>query len=225
MLRGSGRAVRSGWSGGCPRGSSPLGPVPWSCVLWGSLSLGVCRILWGGPAWCPRLCPVPSHPVPLPPCRRPSLVSRPYPLPPPASVPLRLCGGPCCGRGCRLAVRVRWWVMRCSRRFPVWVYPLPPLWLYPPSPVRGLVVGGRDPVWFVRCQAWAAMARLGGRVPSGWSALCLGVAVSLGGLAVLTGWGGGGAGALLVPPVWCAPPSWCASWCPSSRPLPQCHGP
>ena len=36
---------------------------------------------------------------------------------------------------------------------------------------------------------------------------------------------GGGAGAVPVPPVWCAPPSWCASWCPSLPPLPQCHGP
>ena len=36
------------------------------------------------------------------------------------------------------------------------------------------------------------------------------------------GWGGG---AVPVPPVWSAPPSWCVSWCPSLRPLPQCHGP
>ena len=178
---------------GVDRGCPPLRPVPWSCVLWESLSLGVCRVLWVGMAWTPRLCRGPSNPVPLPPCRRPSFVSGPCPLPPSASVPLCLCGGPCCGRGRRLAVRVRWWFVRCSRRFPVWVYPLPPVWVYPPSPVRGLVVVGRDLVWFVRCQAWAAMARLSGRAPPGWSALCFGVAVSLGVLAVSTGWGGGAA--------------------------------
>ena len=36
----------------------------------------------------------------------------------------------------------------------------------------------------------AAAARLGRRAPPEWFALCLCVAVSIGGLAVLTGWGG-----------------------------------
>ena len=233
VLLGSGCAVCSGGSGGCPWGCPPLGPVPWSRVLWGSLSLGVCQVLWGGIAWCPRLCWVPSHPVPLSPCRPPCLVSQPCPLSPPASVLLRLCVGPCSGRGRRLAVRVRCWVMWCSRRFPLWVYPLPLVWVYPPSPVRGLLVGGRDPVWFVRCQVWAAAARLGGRAPPGWSALCLGVAVSLGGLAVSTGRGGlGGAGTsgvvfpsfvvcVLAPVI---PPSPPVPW-PLAFPFPRVGGP
>ena len=172
-----GLGVRSVW---WVRRVSP--GLPLSRVLWGSLSLGV---LWGGVGWSPRLCWVPSHPVPLPPCCPPSLVSRPCPLPPLASVPLRPCGGPCCCQGHRLAVRLRWWIVRCYQRPPVWGYPPPPVWVYPPSPVRGLVVGGRDLVWFVRCQVSAAAAHFGGRA----SALCLGAAVSLGGLAVLTGWG------------------------------------
>ena len=43
-----------------------------------------------------------------------------------------------CGGGCG-----------CSRRFPVSVYPLPPVCVYPPSPVRGLVVDEHDPLWFL----------------------------------------------------------------------------
>ena len=97
------------------------------------------------------------------------------------------------GWGRRLAVRVRWWLVGCSRWFLVLLYPPPPAW--------GLVVAGRDPAWFVRCSAWAAVARLGGRAPLGLSALCPGVAVSLGGLAVLT-W----CGAVSVPLVWRVPP-------------------
>ena len=183
-----------GGSGGCPRGCPPFGPVPWSGVFWGSLSLGGCRFLWGGVVWSLWLCWVPSRPIPLPPCRAPSLMLRPCPLPPLASVPLRLCGGLCCGRARRLAVRVRCWVVLCYRRFPVWVYPLRPVWVYPPSPVPGLVFGGRDPVPFARCQVRAAAARLGGRAPPGRSASCLGAAVSLAGRAVSTEWGGWGGG-------------------------------
>ena len=187
VVRGSGCAVRPGGSGGCPRGCPPLGPVPWSRVLWGSLSLGVCRVMWGGVVWSPRQCWIPSRPVPLPPCRPPSLVSPPCPIPPKPPVPLRLCGGPCFRRGRRLAVRVWWWVVRCSWRFPVWVYPLLPVWVYPPSPVRGLVVGGRDPMWFLRFQVRAAGARLGARAPAGWSAWCVWLALSLRGRAVSIG--------------------------------------
>ena len=142
LLQGSGCRVQFDGSGGGAQGCPPLGPVPWSHVLRGSLSLGVCRVLLRREAWSPALSWVPSHPVSLPPCRPPSLVSRPCPPPPPMSVPLRLCGGPCCGRGRSLAVRVRWWVVRCSPKFPVRVYSPPPVWVYPP-PVRGLVVGGR----------------------------------------------------------------------------------
>ena len=79
---------------GCP----PLGHVPWSRVLWGSLSLGVRGFPCSGLARSPRLSSVPSHPIPLPPCRPPSLVSRPCAHPPRVSVRLRLCGGPCSGR-------------------------------------------------------------------------------------------------------------------------------
>ena len=121
VLRGSGCAVRLGGSGGCPRGCPPWGPVPWSRVFWGSLLLGVCRVLWGGVLWSPRGCWVPYCPVPLPPCGPPSWVSRPYCLLPLVPGPLRLCGGPCCGRVRRLAVRVWWWAVRCSQRVPVWV--------------------------------------------------------------------------------------------------------
>ena len=39
VVRGSGCVVRVGGSGGCPRGCPPSGPVPWPCVLWGSLPL------------------------------------------------------------------------------------------------------------------------------------------------------------------------------------------
>ena len=47
VLQGSGCAVRPGGSGGCLRRCPPRGLVPWSRVLWGSLPLGVCRVLWG----------------------------------------------------------------------------------------------------------------------------------------------------------------------------------
>ena len=77
------------------------------------------------------------------------------------------------GRGPRLAIRVRWQVLG--------------------GPLRG-----RDPLWFARCQVWAAVARRGGRVPLGWSVLCPGVPVpvpvSPGGLAVSTGCRGVGRG-------------------------------
>ena len=88
VLRGSGWAVRPGGLGGRPRGCPPWGPAPWSRVLWGSLSLGVCRVLWGGASQPPRVRWGPSGPVPLPPCRAPSWVSRPCPLPPLVPVPL-----------------------------------------------------------------------------------------------------------------------------------------
>ena len=139
---------------------------------------------WGGEASSVWRAPPPSC-LP-PPCRPSCLVSRPCPLSPPVSVPLCLCGGPCSGRrpGSGLVVRVRWRVVRCSRRFPVWVYPPPPAW--------GPVADARDPVWFVRCGVWVAVARHGRRAPLGWSVLCPAVAVSLCGLAVLTGCSGGG---------------------------------
>ena len=41
VLWGPGRAVRVGGSGRCPWGFPPCGPVPWSCVLWGSRSLAL----------------------------------------------------------------------------------------------------------------------------------------------------------------------------------------
>ena len=131
---GSGCAVRSDGSGGCPWGCPLLGPAPWSRALSGSLSLGVCRVLRGRVAWSLQLCWFRSHPVSLPPCRPPSLVSRPRPL------SLR-CPSPCVcvvasavkgGQGRLLAVSVRRWVVRCSRWSPVWVHPLPlrgGLWL------------------------------------------------------------------------------------------------
>ena len=210
VLWGSGCAVHPGGSVGCPQGCPPLGPVPWSCVLWGPLSLGVCWVLWGGVGWSLCLLVAP----------RPWCCSG---LPfPPAPVPLHPCGGHCCGQGHRLTVRVRWWVVRCSRRLPVWMYPLPPVWVYPPYPVRGVVVRGRGPVWFVRCRVRVAAVRLGGLAPPGWSAWWLGVAMSVQGRGASTGWG---AGALLVPLAWLAPLSWLVSWCPSLRPVPQCNGP
>ena len=44
VLRGSGCAARAGGSGRCPWGCPPLGPVPWSCVLWGSRSLALSAV-------------------------------------------------------------------------------------------------------------------------------------------------------------------------------------
>ena len=82
--------------------------------------------------------------------------------------------------------------------------------------------GGRDLVQFMRRQVQAAVARLGGCAPPGRSAWWLGVAVPLEGCAVSTRQGDR---AVLGLPVWRAPPSWCASWCSSLRPLSQCHGP
>ena len=53
-------------------------------------------------------------------------------------------------------------------------------------------LSGRDLVWFLRCRVSAALARVGGRSPLGWSVLCPCVAVSPEGLAVFTGcWGVG----------------------------------
>ena len=88
VLRGALWAAWPGELGGCPRGCPPWGPVPWNRVLWGSLPLGVCRVLVGRVSWPPRVCWVPSGPVPLPLCRFPSWVSRPCPLPPLVPVPL-----------------------------------------------------------------------------------------------------------------------------------------
>ena len=67
--QGSGCVVCSAGSGGCPWGCPPLGPAPWSRALWGSLSLGVCRVAWGGVAWSPPRCWFTSHPVSLLSCR------------------------------------------------------------------------------------------------------------------------------------------------------------
>ena len=84
-----GRSARWVWwlSAGCPCS----GPVPWSCVFSGSLPLELCQALWGGVSWPPRVCWVPSGPVPLPPCCLPSWVSRPCPVPPLVPVPLLVC--------------------------------------------------------------------------------------------------------------------------------------
>ena len=217
VLRRSGCAVRSGGSHGCPLGCPPLWPVPWSHVLCESLSLGVCRVLSGGVAWSPRVCRVLSHPVPLPPCRPSTLVSRLCPLPPPVSVPLRLCGAPCSGRWPGSSPGGLGAVVGCA------VLSVVPSVGVPPSPCAA--TGGRwaRPGVVRACQVWAAVARLGGRAPLGWSALGLGVAVSLGGPAVSTGsWGTGRCRSL-----WCGtpPPAWCVSWCPLSCPFLQCCGP
>ena len=45
----------------------------WFPVLWGSLPLGVYRVLWVGVSWPTRVRWVPSGPVPLPSCRFPVL--------------------------------------------------------------------------------------------------------------------------------------------------------
>ena len=219
VLRGSGCFLLPvGQAGVCgvalPRGPC-LGPVSSG----GCLPLGVCRVVWGRVSSSSLVCWVPSSPVPPPPFRSPSLMSQPCPL------FLRLC---CCVCVVALALSgVAAWRLGCGVGlcgvlggslcgwFPFFL-------VYPPSPVRGLVVCGRDPVRFVRRQVRAAAARLGGRAPGGRSAWCLGVAVALCCRAKSAEWG---AGAVLVFPVWRAPPSWCASWCPLLRPLPQCHGP
>ena len=96
------------------------------------------------------------------------------------------------GRGCRLAVRVRWQVLG--------------------GPLRG-----RDPVWFARCRFWAAVAHRGGRVPLGCSVVCPAVAVpvpvSPGGLALSTECGDVGryrslrCGLSPIRPSSCPPPS------------------
>ena len=44
VLWGPGRAARAGGSGGRPWGCPPRGPVPWSCVLWGSRSLALVAV-------------------------------------------------------------------------------------------------------------------------------------------------------------------------------------
>ena len=227
MLLRSGCAVRSTGSGGCPPGCPPLGPVPWSRVLCGCLSLGVCRVPWGGLAWSPRLCRVLSHPVPVPPCRHPTLVSRPFPLSPPVSVPLRLCGAPCSGRWLGSLPGGLGAVVGCA------VLSVVPCVGVPPSPCAGTCGRWARPGVVRACQVWAAVARLGGRAPLGWSALCLGVAVSLGGLPVSTGCRGrGDAGPsglappsfvvrVLVPVVVSSPP---VPW-PLPFPFPSVGGP
>ena len=181
VLRRSGFAVRLGGSGGCPRGCPPWGPVRWTCVLWGSLPLGVCRVLWGRVSWSSRVCWVPSRLVPVPPYRPLSWVSRPCPLLPPVPVQLRLCGGPCCGRGRHLAVRVWWWAVRCSRRLPVCVAPSPRVDV-PSFPCAG--PGGR----WTRPRAVRAASGPGCGSAS-WRAC------ASGGRVVSTGWG---VGAVLV---------------------------
>ena len=79
-----------------------------------------------------------------------------------------LCGGPCCGRGRRLALRA-WWqaAWRCSRRLPQGGVAPAPVWVCPPSPVLGPVVHGRELVRSVRRHVRASAECLGGRAPPG----------------------------------------------------------
>ena len=77
---GSGCAVQSDASGGCPWGCPLLGPAPFSRALWGSLSLGVYRGLRGASARPSCFGLFPSLAVSPRPCRPPSLVLCPCPF-------------------------------------------------------------------------------------------------------------------------------------------------
>ena len=201
MLQGSEWAVRLGGLGGCLQGCPPWGPVPWTRVLWGSLPLGVCLVLWGGVSWPPWVCRVPSGPVPLPLYRLPSLVSRPYPFPPLVPVPLPV-----------------WWSLLWPRSSPGGegvVVGCAAVFSAAPSvgvassprvrvasfPCASLAAGGREPVRLVRRLVRAPAAHLGGRAPPG----------------VARCWPGLGR-------CWSSLPV-CRSWCPPLRPITLCHGP
>ena len=204
VLRRSGRAVRPCGLGGRPRGCPRWGPVPWSRVLSGSLPLEVCRVLWGGASWPPRLRWVPSSPVPLPPWCPLSWVSRPCPLPPVVPVPLPLCWLLLWPRSSPGGEGV---VLGCAAVFsaapPVGVAPCPLVGV-PSFPCAGS--GG----WWARAGAVRGVSGpcCGG---ASWRAC------TSGGRAVLTG-----DGAVLVLPLWRAI-TVCAPWCPSLRPIPLCH--
>ena len=197
-------AVWLGGSGGFLRGCPPWGPVPWSRVLWGSLPLGVCLVLWGRASWLPQVRWVPSCPSAC----LPSLVlaSRPCPLVPLVTVPLPV-----------------WWPLLWTGSSPgdggvvlgcaAVLSATPPLGVAPTSrvgvpsfPCAGS--GG----WWARAGAVAAASGpcCGG---TSWQACASGAR------AVSTG-----VEAVLVLPLWRALLA-CAPWCPSLRPLPLCDGP
>ena len=122
----SGAGWRRGWLDWPVSWCATLAEVMWLAGGWGA-RLGVawlvgsvmqgsgCAAPVGGSGGCPRGCP----PCALVPCPVGVLAPSPGCCGCLLFLFWCLCGGPCCGRGRRLAVRACWWaVQRCSRRLP-----------------------------------------------------------------------------------------------------------
>ena len=203
----------------CP----PLGPAPWSRALWGSLSWGPGQVRVVSSA---LLVPVPSCVL--------ASVSSPVLGAAAASLSNR-CLCPCVcvvapavegGRGQRLTVRMRWWVLRSSW----WSLPLCGGWWFVGATRCGSCAVGSGLRWRVLAGVclWGSAScapawhcSLGSRLSSHPSpSLVLwplpSPCPSVGGPSVIPG------PRVVLPPVPCAP--WCVplTWCHSS---PPCRGP
>ena len=182
--------------GACALVLCPLGVLPPRGVL----------VLWRGASGPPRVCWVPYGPVPLPPCRLLSWVSRPCPLPPLVPVPLPV-----------------WWPLLWPGSSPggegVVVGCLAVFSVAPSVPVAS---SARVGVPSFPCAGSRGRWARGTAVPVASSPFRGGASWRgcTSGARALSAEGG----AVLVLLLWRALPRF-APWCPPLRPLSLCHGP